>query len=67
MSRSSACCNLLWRLLILIPPVLILDILVKLLDFLSIGPHMLPTVWKLAPEETLFAVIIVNRRYQDCL
>ena len=42
---------------VLIPPVLMLEILVKFLGFLSIGPPILPAVWKPAPEETLVSVI----------
>ena len=44
---------------VFIPPGLMLNILVKLFDFLSIGPPMLPTVWKTAPEETLVVTIII--------
>ena len=66
-SRSRACCNLLWMSLVLIPPVLMIDILMALLGFLSIEPPMLPTVWKLAFEETLFTVIIRSRHRLDHL
>ena len=61
-SRSSACCSLLCISALLIPPGLMLEILVKLGGFHSIGPPMLPAVWKLVSEETLVTVIIVGHK-----
>ena len=59
-SRSSACCSLLWISAVLIPPGFKLEIRVKLGGLFAIGPPMLPAVWKLASEETLVTVIIVG-------
>ena len=64
-SRSSACCSLLLRSTVLIPPVLMQEILVKFSGFLSIGPPMLPAMLELVSMETLVSVIIVGRADLD--